>query len=140
MVFGPGYEYGEEAGEEEEKKLVRKKLTFFLIGQEEEIPEEERKLLNKKKFDQLFDPSELQDKFATFADEQVIAEDIPERLQFRYKNRFCDNNELVQETNWIADKLIQSKGLIDKNSENFRKNIMKVLEFLRVYFYEVKIL
>ena len=95
--------------------------------------------MNKKKFDQLFDPAELQDKFATFADEQVIAEDIPERLQFRYKNRFCDNNELVQETNWIADRLIQEKNLVNSNSENFRKNIMKVLEFLRIYFYEVNI-
>jgi len=126
MVFGSGYEYGDEAaGDEEDKKL------------EEDIPEEERRLLNKKKFDQLFDPAELQDKFATFADEQVIAEDIPERLQFRYKNRFCDNNELVQETNWIADRLIQEKNLVNSNSENFRKNIMKVLEFLRIYFYEI---
>ena len=104
------------------------------------MPEEDKRILLKKKYDQLFDPAELQDKFATYDDEQIIAEDIPERLQLRYKeqNKYCENSELVQETNWIADRLIVSKGLIDKNSENFRKNIMKVLEFLRISFYEVK--
>lgn len=91
----------------------------------------------KKKYDMLFDPAEMLDKFTTQTDEQIIAEDVPERLQIRYKGRLSDNNELVQETNWIADRLIMSKGLIDKNSENFRRNIMKVLEFLHINFYEV---
>jgi len=127
-IFGGGYEpepdddYGDERGMQEE----------------DDLPEEDRRAMLKKKYELMFDPGELQDKFATFADEQIVAEDVPERLQLRYKGRFCDNNELVLETNWIGDKLMLSKGLMDKNSENFRKNIMKVLEFLRINFFEVK--
>ncbi len=126
-IFGGGYEpepdddYGDERGMQEE----------------DDLPEEDRRAMLKKKYEMMFDPGELQDKFATLADEQIMTEDVPERLQLRYKGRFCDNNELVLETNWISDKLMLSKGLMDKNAENFRKNIMKVLEFLRINFFEV---
>lgn len=47
----------EEYAEEEEEK--EKPL------EEDELGEEERKILNKKKFDALFDPAELYERFAT---------------------------------------------------------------------------
>lgn len=70
----------------------------------------------------------------------MIFEDIPERLQLRYKGRLCSNEELVLETNWIAEKLISVNRVADKGTESFKKNILKTLEFLRINFYEVKII
>jgi hypothetical protein len=70
-------------------------------------------------------------------DQEIINTDIPERLQLRYKGKFCDSVELIAETNWISDKLIKSHNLVSQNADNFRKNIMKALELMRVYSYEI---
>ena len=80
----------------------------------------------------------MKDTFVTTEDEQIIVQDIPERLQLRFKDRLLpENQELVQETNWIAEYLKLLKKDVKLNMENLRKNIMKALELLRVNHFEI---
>lgn len=110
-------------------------------GEEEEQMAEEPEVL-KQKIKALFDPGEIEERYATVEDEKIIATDIPERLQLRFRNReLPDNNELVQETNWIYDKIMTIMGhTVTGTAQNVKKNIMKVLELLRINNLEVRTL
>ena len=108
------------------------------IDEEEDFDEEAADLKRKKQLKDIFEPTELKDRFATIEDERIIAQDIPERLQLRFKDRpLPESQELVQETNWIAEYLKISKKAVSLNMENLRKNIMKALELLRVNHSEI---
>lgn len=47
------------------------------------------------------------------------------------------NKELVDETNWICERMLLNKNPSPQNPEEFKKKILKTLEYLTVHNNEV---
>ena len=117
-------------------------LRNFLFGEmEQELiagEAEENLLVEKKKrtLQDIFEPEEIEEKFATEEDKKIKEADIPERLQLRYKNRpAISANELQAEVVWIFEKMKKLKN--NPLSEVHRSRIHKALENLRFNHLEV---
>lgn len=80
-----------------------------------------------------FEPEEIQSRYQTEDDKAVIEKDEPERLQLRFKNRpIPDNQELIEETNWLVEKIMVKNGITSKDTVNLKSKVHKVLEYLRL--------
>lgn len=80
-----------------------------------------------------FEPEEIQDKFRNEEDRVVIEKDEPERLQLRFKDRpMPDNPELIEETNWLVEKIMRKNEINSKDTVSLTNNVHKVLEYLRL--------
>jgi hypothetical protein len=99
----------------------------------------ETRIKKKITLKDIYEPAELEQMYETEADQGIIATDVPERLQMRYKAKFPDNVELIEEANWIFEKLKVIKSLPpDENKTmELKSKIMKVLEHLRINNFEI---
>jgi len=80
-----------------------------------------------------FQPEEIQERFLEDSDKVIIEKDEPERLQVRFKNRpMPDNPELIEETNWLVEKIMIKNGITSKDTVNLKSKVHKVLELLRL--------
>ena len=101
---------------------------------ENDAMEEER--LNNLKG--IFEPEEIQEKYQTEEDRFIIDKDEPERLQIRFKNRpMPDNPELIEETNWLVERIMMKNGITSKETVNLKNKVHKVLEYLRLAGFEI---
>jgi hypothetical protein len=111
------------------------------LFKEDEIDEEEHKrqveILAKNvqglELQEIFEPGDLAQNYETPLDRFIIQSDRPERLQLRIKNLdLPTNEELVEETNWIVEKLVQRNTLSHLEQKTLLPKIMKILEYLRL--------
>ena len=88
-----------------------------------------------------FGPEEYKELFLTAEDQAIVRKDIPERLQHQLSGReiTSDHEELVEEAIWVYNHLSVKKNLVLNSvaGEKFKLKILKVLEFMRISFYEV---
>jgi transcriptional accessory protein Tex/SPT6/NACalpha-BTF3-like transcription factor len=81
----------------------------------------------------IFEPEEIQEKYQTEEDRLIIEKDLPERLQLRFKNRpMPDNPELIEETNWLVERIMLKNNITSKESVSLKSKVHKVLEYLRL--------
>lgn len=100
----------------------------FMIDEEADLDEERRSELKG-----YFEPEEIQARFQTEEDRVIIEKDEPERLQMRFKNRpMPDNPELIEETNWLVEKIMMKNSINSKDTVNLKSKVHKVLEYLRL--------
>ena len=122
-----------------ESNIQSESLRNFLFGENPENLAENEELLTerkKKTLVDIFEPDEIEEKFATEDDNMIKFADIPERLQLRYKNRpTVSANELQAEAVWVLEKMKKLKN--NPLSEIHRNKIYKALENLRVNHLEV---
>lgn len=87
-----------------------------------------------------FEPAEKRERFSTNEYLNIMKIDMPERLQYRFKNRENPSHEeLKLEAEWLTLRLIGFHGYTKKELE-FEKVYFKVfrfLEFYRVHNYEI---
>ena len=105
------------------------------VGFVHEIIEEEGRALDMKRNDLkgYFNPEEIEERYQTDQDRTIIEKDEPERLQLRFKGRpMPDNPELIEETNWLVEKIILKNNIPSKDTVNLKNKVHKVLEFLRL--------
>lgn len=89
--------------------------------------------IKKTELTQYFDPEEIEERFQTPQDRAIVEKDEPERLQLRFAKRGVpDNPELIEETNWLVEKIILKNNLQAKDTANLKNKVHKVLEFLRL--------
>lgn len=68
---------------------------------EDEFPSMEV-LEEQQKLEDIFEPGDLEDRFLTKEDMEIVENDMPERLQLRRKDQpLPDNTEKILETFWI---------------------------------------
>eukprot|EP00743_Colponemidia_sp_Colp-15_P007289 GILK01007872.1.p1 GENE.GILK01007872.1~~GILK01007872.1.p1 ORF type:complete len:1816 (-),score=424.36 GILK01007872.1:186-5633(-) len=83
-----------------------------------------------------FEPSEIEENFATRDDETIRTTDVPERLQLRYTTRFTPTEEeLEAESRWLLQELkqIRSDSTVKVYSDvESREKVYEVLKLLRV--------
>ena len=80
-----------------------------------------------------FNPEEIEERYQTEEDRQVVEKDEPERLQLRFRGRpMPDNPELIEETNWLVEKIVLKNNIPSKDTVNLKNKVHKVLEFLRL--------
>lgn len=100
----------------------------LMIGDGDDMDEERRDNLKG-----IFEPEEIQEKYQTEEDRLIIEKDEPERLQLRFKNRpMPDNPELIEETNWLVERIMMKNGITSKETVNLKNKVHKVLEYLRL--------
>jgi hypothetical protein len=59
-------------------------------------------LEEQQKLEDIFEPGDLEDRFLTKEDMEIVENDMPERLQLRRKDQpLPDNTEKILETFWI---------------------------------------
>lgn len=86
----------------------------------------------------IFGPQDLAEHFETDFDKEIINKDQPERLQLRFKGRKpMSNEEMVEETNWIIQRLVKKNGLHKDDANYLYEKVLKILEFMRIQYFEV---
>lgn len=105
------------------------------MADEQAEPDSDRSQVDMHK---IFGPQDLAQHYETPADKHIISTDIPERLQARFKYRdLPKNQELIDETKWIMDKIASRHGLMATEAQELQVKILKILEFLRLSHYEI---
>ena len=145
-------EIGEEAEEEEDQNFIvdnrgRKKMktgnyennhtgdimrTFYYDEMEagEEVEEQAVAERKKRTLEDIFEPEELEEKFAGEEDVKIRNTDVPERLQLAYKDRPAPTqNELQAESVWIFEKIKKLRN--NPLSEAHRAKIFAALNNFR---------
>ena len=88
----------------------------------------------------VFEPSQLAEKMLTDEDNQIRSIDEPERFQIArkpYKHLNLTDEQVKEESLWIAELMLPNKRLEQDLREPFQKSIAKVLEFMITDEYEV---
>ena len=126
-----------------ERKKKRKDVVYRHVEREDREKEEESGD-DADKFDEdvqlknIFGPQDLAQHYETDLDREIVRRDLPERLQIRFKNRpNPKNEEIVFETTWIVTKIIKKNGLYKNDMPSLEKKVLKILEFIRISFYEI---
>ncbi|KAL8801275.1 MAG: hypothetical protein Q9182_004582 [Xanthomendoza sp. 2 TL-2023] len=131
-AFGQGDEYDwaldiQDQEDEREQRLL-----------DSEDPEALAKGLELK---DVFEPSQLAEKFLTDEDNEIRATDVPERFQLArapFKNLVLTSEQFKEESIWITDLIWpRKKGKDRALKEPFRRSVAKVLEFMVSDEYEV---
>lgn len=105
----------------------------MIMDDDNELGEERR-----NDFKGYFNPEEIEERFQTEKDRLIVEKDEPERLQIRFNNRpMPDNPELIEETNWLVEKIMIKNNIALKDTVNLKNKVHKVLEFLRLASCEV---
>lgn len=100
----------------------------MIIEDDNELAEDRRNDLKG-----YFNPEEIEERFQTDKDRLIVEKDEPERLQIRFNNRpMPDNPELIEETNWLVEKIMIKNNIALKDTVNLKNKVHKVLEFLRL--------
>jgi len=97
----------------------------------------------------VYDADELDDQFATKADKEIMARDVPERLQIRIGDRLeskmgseAFKAELDHEVDYIFEnifRVIENNARVFQDDINVKQRIKQILIFLRSkdYLYDV---
>lgn len=101
-------------------------LTQMIVEDENELMDDRRKDLKG-----YFNPEEIEERFQTERDKMIVEKDEPERFQLRFRNRHMpDNPELIEETNWLVERIMIKNNITSKDTSNLKKRVHKVLEYI----------
>lgn len=116
----------------------------WALGLQEQEEEEQTGEGRELQLKDVFEPSQLQERMLTDADNVIRETDVPERLQlarqpFKELELTPEDMQirLSEEAIWITNMLWPKKGLPGYFQQPFRKAVQKVLEFLNIEDYEV---
>ena len=130
-VFGTGEEYDfalfREQQEEEAEGRAR----------DPDDPDSFPKMIELK---DVFEPSQLEEKMLTDADNIIRSTDQPERFQLArrpYRDLVLTEAQTKEEAIWISNLMLPQKSLPSDLREPFEKAVAKILEFMTVDEYEV---
>ncbi|KAI5285623.1 Transcription elongation factor spt6, partial [Ascosphaera atra] len=115
LAFGDGNDYA---------------FALDLEDQAEENEEAEDKHLDLK---DVFEPSQLAERFLTEEDAVIRATDEPERYQIArkpYKHVVLTDDQFREEAGWIANAMLLKRRSDPDLDEPFRRAVAKVLEFM----------
>jgi transcription elongation factor SPT6 len=97
--------------------------------------EDDTDMMDEKRNDLngFFHPEEIEERFQTDRDRHIVEKDEPERLQLRFAGRpMPDNPELIEETNWLVEKITLKNNITTRDAANLKNKVHKVLEYLRL--------
>lgn len=117
-IFGDGGEYAD-ALEEDEDELTEKKET---------------------QLKDVFEPSEIVERFLTEDDDHIRMRDIPERMQIRHaasSDKKLEDREIEEETTWVVKVLSKDRRMDEYVREPFKNAVKNVLTYMSQEFLEV---
>lgn len=124
----------------DEATLEDMRLAFgdgndYLFALEAEEQAEEDEMNGEKQVDlkDVFEPSQLAERFLTDEDAIIRSTDIPERYQLArapFKHVTISEEQFREETVWIANAMLLKRRVDPDLEEPFRRSVAKVLEFM----------
>ncbi|KAI5290265.1 Transcription elongation factor spt6, partial [Ascosphaera aggregata] len=119
----------------EDMRLAFGDGTDYLFALEAEEQAEEEELSEEKHVDlkDVFEPSQLAERFLTDEDAAIRATDVPERYQLArapFKHLLLTEDQFREETGWIANAMLLKRHVDPDLEEPFRRSVAKVLEFM----------